>query len=181
MIPNIVGYHTNDRVKIQKFLEKEIPIFSADTHWLGYGRYFWDTYSNSQYWKTEKERKNNDLNTEFLTIRANILLDETLDLTDSHISKRLDEIWNLYLIKINSDKEKNVPLGKRIDIIFEIFPEMKKKYKVIKCFGKYYKNEIKTFNLFMSSRLTDEVKTIYCVRNENKIKNPECIEEKVRR
>ena len=56
-VPNIIGYHANDKEKCQKFVENSICIFSEDTYWLGYGMYFWDTMSNAVYWKTEKFRK----------------------------------------------------------------------------------------------------------------------------
>ena len=55
--PNVNVYHTNDRLKIENFLETSELIISKDTNWLGSGMYFWDNLSNAKYWKNEKLRK----------------------------------------------------------------------------------------------------------------------------
>lgn len=168
MLPNIIGYHANDRERIDKFISLNIPIFSNDTHWLGYGMYFWDNFSNAEYWKDQKFKKHSQI-CELAIIKVNIIIDEILDLTDLENAKLLDRLWSKYVEK--TGKNENIPLGKKIDILFGLFPDLKRQYKVIKCFGKY-KDELKNLEIFEDTRIMQGAKTIYCVRETKKIKNP---------
>ena len=177
LIQNILGYHSNEKIKILNFVNKNIPIFSDDTHWLGYGMYFWDNYNNSLYWKQEKERKN-EKKIPVLIASANVITESILlDLTDHGHVKFIDRIWNAHLEKLPAKEKKlisNYPLGKRIDFLFKTYPSLEERYKAIKCFGRY-KNNISKFDVICNNKITNGVKTIYCVRDENFIKNPNII------
>lgn len=177
LIQNILGYHSNEEIKILNFVNKSIPIFSDDTYWLGYGMYFWDNYNNSLYWKQEKERKNKK-NIPILIASANVITESILlDLTDYDHIESIDIIWKAHLAKLPAKEKKmisNYPLGKRIDFLFKNYSILEDQYKAIKCFGKY-KNNMGRFNVICNDKITDEVRTIYCVRDKNFIKNPNII------
>jgi len=173
MIPNIIGYHTNDKDRCEKFINNFECIFSEDTYWLGYGMYFWDTKSNAVYWKNEKFRKHKNINIIWI-VKANIILDSILDLTDTENAEDFENLWNEYIQKENiSDAQ--IPIGKKIDILFDFF---ELEYKAVKCFGDYYNNiYIKNQDIFKTTKITQKIKTIYCVKNSENIKYPTFSEE----
>lgn len=174
MESNIIGFHTNNKKKIKNFIEKGIPIISEDITWLGRGMYFWDNISNAKYWKNEKIRKGEVLEKDIDIIKANIIIDDILDLTDKETCEAFNYLWNGISYKKRC-KIKDNELGKKIELIFEMYSYLKESIKVIKCFGNY-KNNIDKFDFLNGSRLTLNSKTIYCVIDYNCIKNPKIIE-----
>jgi len=163
MIPNIIGYHTNAPEKCIDFLNNDCIIESIDKHWLGNGMYFWDNLGNAHYWANEKKRKDNL--PKVYIIRANIVVDQMLDLTDNDIINKINDIWNQYCYRkrINSDK----PLGVKLNTLFKFYSNFHSNYKVIKAVG-YYKDH-KLHNFFIDSNVSSQVKTIYCVKCSSKI------------
>jgi len=182
LIPNIIGYHTNDKTRCENFIKNSIGIFSEDTHWLGYGMYFWDNKSNATYWKDEKFRKHKEINVLWIT-QANIIIDEILDLTDIEVAKTFEKLWEDYSSKKGFLQNENneIPIGKKIDMLFDFYDELSNEYKVIKCYGQY--KGIKDLNIFYRTnncKITNKVRVIYSVRDEKKISNPKLLEECLR-
>lgn len=171
MESNIIGFHTNTKDKIKNFIEKSIPITSEDTTWLGTGMYFWDNLSNAKYWKNEKIRKNEGSEETIKIIKANIIIDDILDLTDSDICNSFNFMWN----SISPSERSNIKdneLGKKIDLMFKTYYEFYKDVKVIKCFGEYKNSKRNDLDFLISTKLTLNAKTIYCVRDYSCIKKP---------
>ena len=97
--PNIIGYHTNSKIKCKNFMDNEnYLIWSKDTHWLGDGMYFWDNLSNADYWLSEKKRKEPQIK-EWSIVSANIYLNKMLDLTDEKIVEQYNKLWVSYCEK----------------------------------------------------------------------------------
>lgn len=163
MTPNIIGYHTNSPEKCIDFLNKDCIIESKDKYWLGNGMYFWDNHGNALYWAKQKKRK--DCLAKVCIVKANIIIDQLLDLTDNDVIDTINDIWNNYCCRkrINSDR----PLGIKLNTLFDFFSDFNDKYKVIKAVG-YYKDH-KLHNFFIDSNVSSQIKTIYCVKSSNKI------------
>lgn len=164
----IVGYHTNSKNKIQKFLETKEPIFSNDSYWLGRGMYFWDNLSNACYWKKEKIRKKEVVEDELAILNARIEVDleNMLDLTDEETLKMLDNLWNIIRIKGKKKIEKE-KLGENLDLIFDMFEDSFKCYKVVKCLAKYKNDPMKNYQFFETTRITIGNRIIYSVKDKN--------------
>ncbi len=178
-VPNIIGYHANDKEKCKNFVGKSIYIFSEDTYWLGYGMYFWDTFSNAVYWKTEKFRKHQYIDCVWI-VKANILVEDILDLTDTEIVTQFEELWNNYsnMKEIEIAEQNEIPIGKKIDMMFDFY---ELKYKVIKCCGNYHRiTDSSIFSNTKKCRITQKSKVIYSVRNKDAVKNQVFIEEYMR-
>lgn len=176
LIPNVIGYHTNDKNRSIKFINNLSCIFSEDTHWLGYGMYFWDNLHNAVYWKTEKFRKHKKINEIWIT-KSNVLLDNILDLTDTTEAKNFELLWNDYANKkdYNTAQSNNIPIGEKIDRLFDFYDL---KYLSIKCYGKYTKiRDLDLFNNTKGCKITQRVKVIYSIRDKCKIKNPVFVKE----
>ena len=73
--PNIIVYHCNDIERCDIFLEKKDYMIESkeDGIWLGEGMYFWDNYSNANYWLHEKERKDTQ-DKQFSIIKGNAII-----------------------------------------------------------------------------------------------------------
>lgn len=158
-MPNIIGYHANDRDRCSEFVNYRTIITSEDTHWLGLGMYFWDNLGNAKYWLLEKKRKAQEV-ISWSIVQANINLDQLLDITDEDILDTLNKLWYEYCAK--SHRNSNAPLGKKIDILFEYFSLLSSNYCTIKGHGKYDRVQSE---FLVGSYLVSNIKTIYCVRN----------------
>lgn len=183
ILPNIIGYHTNDKERCEIFLEKEEYIIEAeDEDWLGTGMYFWDNLSNAKFWVKNKQKKINEV----MVTEATIILDENLDLSDEEIIAKFEELWRQICFKEKEEianinrklypqKKRNVEeiTGKKIDFIFNYF-NMGVKYKSIKAIGYYPNRREKDFYYkidLKSGHLTGLAKNIYCVKDYKKIVN----------
>lgn len=180
LIPNIIGYHANDKKRCERFLQDNCyMIASEDTHWLGDGMYFWDNLSNAKYWAKEKRRKQ-ETQTIWI-VESHIILDNVLDLTDSELRQKIWELWVLYdrqlkrAGKFNSQKYKY--LGQRLNALFKVFPSLSS-YDVIKAHAHYPKtpsdkllDEVYKFLPEDIPYVDDSIKTIYCVKRNKKIMN----------
>lgn len=166
---NIIGYHVNDKDRCERFVkEDEYIIFSNDVSWLGYGMYFWDNQSNAKYWINEKKRKENTIRY-IAKVQANIFIDKLLDLTDQDILDTFDRLWEQYSSRGNINI--NQPIGLKLDRLFDFLELLDNSYKVIRVFGKYKKQEEKSFLIYKtqedktSVELTSKIKMVYCVRD----------------
>ncbi len=177
MIPNIIGYHTNSKEKCERYINEGIFIESKDIKWLGCGMYFWDNISNAIYWREEKIRKMEAA--ELLIIKANVLIEELLDLTDLQVLEFINQMWDLYCERINRKKRK-APMGKKLDALFKMFEELDESYSVMKVNGFYKKTPVSDFFVESNnSMITNKVKTIYCVRRKEKAVEAEIFEKEV--
>lgn len=142
MRPLAVLYHCNDAFRCNKFInDASYLILSVeDGKWLGTGMYFWDNVGNAHYWKREKVRKsqNDSLNghTLYSIVQAGVYTDAMLDLTDIEVCEKVELIWEEYMKSINSS-EKYVPLGAKLNTLFECFGFFQSNYSVVKVIGKY--------------------------------------------
>ncbi|WP_335932325.1 hypothetical protein [Fusobacterium polymorphum] len=180
---NVEVYHTNDRLKIENFLETSELIISKDTNWLGSGMYFWDNLSNAKYWKNEKLRKRET--TDIKIIKGTIFLEKMLDLTDEETVRYIDDIWS-YISKFSEIKKikiEKAELGRKLDVIFDFYKNISDEetknfdYNVIKCLGSYRKNLMGSLDLFSESNLTLSNKIIYSVKENICIGKFEIIDE----
>ncbi len=172
---NIIGYHINDKDRCERFVnDDKYMIFSNDTCWLGYGMYFWDNKANAKYWIAQKKRK--EKNIQYIgQVKANIFIDKLLDLTDEDVLNSFNRLWEQYCDKEKIDK--NQPLGVKLDRLFDFFKFIDESFKVIRVFGKY-ENSIETdFLIYQTKKdsskvkLTNQIKTVYCVRNHEYVCN----------
>lgn len=173
---NIVGYHVNDSERCKDFLENKKMIFSADTHWLGYGMYFWDNPSNANYWVVQKKRKIKEEQQnikELYIIQGNIFLDQLLDLTDTDILQNFEKLWQAYCEHKGCSKSEL--LGIKIDRLFDFYDELNLQLKVIKVHAEYPYTPKRKFLNYSDSKnkvqATYKIKTIYSVRDEECITN----------
>ena len=178
--PNVDVYHTNDRLKIEKFLQTNELIISKDTNWLGSGMYFWDNLSNAKYWKDEKLRKNET--TDIKIIKGKIFLEKLLDLTDEETVKYIDDIWSFIskFSEIQKMKIEKAELGRKLDVIFDFYKALSSQefnYNVIKCLGSYRKNLMESLDLFSESNLILSNKIIYSVKENSCMSKFEIIDE----
>lgn len=166
---NIIGYHVNDKDRCERFIsEKEYIICSEDVYWLGYGMYFWDNQANAEYWLDQKKRK--EKNIKYIAqVKANIFIDNLLDLTDHNVLKTFDGLWEQYCRKEKISR--NMPIGKKLDMLFDFLTILDTTYRVIRVFGKYEKDYERNFLIYKtkenetSIKLTNKIKTVYCVRS----------------
>ena len=139
-----------------------------DGIWLGEGMYFWDNYSNANYWLHEKERKDTQ-DKQFSIIKGNAIISKILDLTDFDICNTFEKIWRLYANKVGIDI--NIPLGKKINFLFDNVTFVRDAYDVIKIHGKYNRtpeNDLYRYNIHSTqTEPTLNVKTIYSVRKND--------------
>ena len=162
--PVVIGFHTNSKEKCDKLLKGEFCA-SEDTNWLGKGLYFWDNFSNAQYWKNQKIRKKEVFDKEQISIiKAYIDCERVLDLTDTEILNTMNRVWECIYI-IDSKVDRNLQLGKRIDFLLKRFPDME--CPVVKGIGEYRNSENHKF--FSGTRLVSDVKIIYSVRDDKAI------------
>lgn len=177
MIPNIIGYHTNSKEKCERYINEGIFIESKDIRWLGCGMYFWDNFSNAVYWKNEKIRKMEAK--DLFVIKANVLIDELLDLTDLQVLEFINQMWDLYCERINRKKRK-APMGKKLDALFKMFEELDESYSVMKVNGFYKKTPVSDFFVESNnSMITNKIKTIYCARRREKVVDAEIFNKEV--
>lgn len=173
LLPNIIGYHCNSKEKCDAFLrdDKHLVVYN-DTYWLGKGMYFWDTLASASYWEAEKKRKGDE---GLLIVQANILLDDLLDLTDQRIAQEIAGIWLEYC-KIKEEPQSQ-PLGVKLDKIGTFFQKQNRFFpNVIKVHGLYPR--IKPLPFLHETpaksqypQATNMVRSIYCVKNSNKVLN----------
>lgn len=173
---NIIGYHTNDKERVSQFTSNNIDIInSEDTYWLGYGMYFWDNKSNSEYWLKEKIKKEKDK--EFSILKSNLYIDNMLDLTDLNTLNEMEDLWNSFCEK--SGHKKNCPLGKKIDLLFAFYNSLSSAYSIVKVFGRYVHTPKNNFIRRKSySKVCEpiyDIKVIYCVKDKSIISNKEHI------
>lgn len=174
---NIIGYHVNDKERCMKFVNNDkYLITSEDKYWLGFGMYFWDNYSNVEYWHRRKKKHNPDLT--YIKVRANIYINEELllDLSDEIVVERLEFLWKLYCEKNKENRDQ--PLGIKIDKLFNFFDDMLKRIKIIRGIGNY-NNEVKRENPFIEfskqkeglPKVDSNLKIIYCTRTYDVVVN----------
>ncbi len=167
MIPNIIGYHANEKQKCTDYIERGIFIKSNDTYWLGDGMYFWDNHSNAIYWMNEKIRKSEAVCVSI--IKANVIIDKLLDFTDLETLKRFDKLWSYFCEKRNESIK--LPLGKKIEMLFDFFEDLENEFNVLRVNADYNKTPDISFLYSGNNKVTHKIKTIYCVRNNDVIKN----------
>lgn len=172
--PNIIGYHTNIDKKILSCLSNGNLIIFKDTFWLGRGMYFWDNLGNANYWKYEKIRKGEGTVLDIKIIQANIFVDNILDLTDSQNLEFIDKLWERFVKNNIKEKIPKEHLGKRLDYLFESFPEYFS-YGVIKALGVY--KYVSTNTFFKETNISVKSKLIYSVKKKDYIANFKLYEE----
>lgn len=149
---------------------------SKDDIWLGKGMYFWDNRGNANWWKRKQCDKHP--NAKYSIVAVNAILDNLLYLTDYDIYMKLDELWKQ--ICQLSDLNSNVPLGEKLNFLFDSLG-FGEKYDLIKVYGKYNYTPSKGFFKFdyknVKSEPTIGVKCIYSIRNENCIIEKEKVRE----
>lgn len=172
--PNVVGYHTNDANRCRLFVDQKTSINSPDIHYFGWGMYFWDNLSNAKYWV---RKKRTTIAGEIWIVKANICIEQLLDLSDNDILDFIDKLWSEYCRKKGCSSAG--PLGKKIDALFDFFPMLSANFEVIKGYGGYSKQD-KVVEFLEGSYVVNNVKCIYCVRYETAILHCE-LEEVIQR
>lgn len=173
---NIIGYHTNDEKRVSEFIANRTDVInSEDTCWLGYGMYFWDNKSNTEYWLKEKIRK--EKGQKYSILKANLCIDKILDLTDLNTLNEMENLWNSFCEK--SGHKKNCTLGKKIDLLFKFYDNLPRNYSIIKVFGRYVHTPRNNFIRMRRHSIVCEpiydIKVIYCVKDKSIISNQEHI------
>lgn len=144
---NTLLYHCNDKKRSMRFLSSDtyMIISREDGKWLGQGMYFWDNLGNAMYWKGEKQRRQPE--EDFVIVLARVSTEKLLDLSDPDICDSICKIWDTWKdrAKIGS-RENNIPLGKKLNILYKIIPEFKDIFHVFKIYGKY--NKTRPSNLY---------------------------------
>lgn len=165
IVPNIIGYHTNDEHRCEMFVEKGVPINHADVFYFGRGMYFWDNLSNAKYWVKQKIRKNKDQTIcKWWIVRVNINVSSVLDLTDEIVLESVNNLWKTYCQKKNCNPKE--PLGKKIDILFDYFGVLSV-YTVVK--GNVEYKGLSVAEFLNDTFVVNKIKCIYSVRCENSI------------
>ena len=180
MVANIVGYHANYASKFPDPIPENYLIVSNDTDWLGNGMYYWDNRSNAQYW-IRKKKKDSPGECIFL-VAGNIIIDQLLDLTDQDIIGVVEKTWINYCKLKKIVDYSNIPIGVRLNRLFDFFAYYRQEYKVIKGIGFYRRAKQHVFFIDENCNkefpcLTSQIKTIYCVKCCDKISNLMKIEE----
>lgn len=176
MLPNILGYHCNDKKRCKDFIEKNKLIWSSseiDGQWLGNGMYFWDNLSNAKYWEKEKQRKNK--NDEFDIVVANISLQRFLDLTDEDVVCGVERYWGKLNDELQLTREGEVVyIGEKLNYLFE-YVEAFKEFNTLKIHALYPRKKEKIINYKISSnktpRPTTQVRSIFSIKNKSAILN----------
>ncbi|MDU1373988.1 MAG: hypothetical protein E6937_07090 [Staphylococcus epidermidis] len=174
----IIGYHCNDEVKIDKFKNREVSLLISyeDDIWLGNGMYFWENKSNLDYWKRNRERNYPDKN--FSSVEVMLSLDFLLDLSDKEHRKFCKKVLSDLIErgKDNGIDESifNNDLGEVINVLFSKTDILASHFNVLRTHGLYNWSEDKFLvgndNKYQSvNRPTSNVKNIYCVKNERAI------------
>lgn len=180
MESKIILFHSDEESKCKKFVEKENGLIisgnTKDDIWLGKGMYFWDNKGNANWWKNKQQNRNKDKRYSIVTVNA--ILNNLLDLTDFEVYMEMEELWKQ--ICKQCDLDSNIPLGKKLDFLFEAF-NFGKEYDLIKVYGKYNRTPNKGFFKFdyqsMKPEPTISIKCIYSIRNEKCIVEKEIKEE----
>jgi hypothetical protein len=173
MIPNIIGFHANDAIKFTDPIKDDCFIMASDTKWFGNGMYFWDNLSNANYWVRKKLRES-EIECVYI-ISANIIINQLLDLTDYDIIDKIERIWINYCKLKKIVDYKHIPVGVRLNILFDFFPDIRNEYKVIKGIGFYKNSKQHHFYVYDAAHnenipyITSQIKTIYCVKCPTKI------------
>lgn len=174
MEPNLILYHCNDIKRCHKFLKDTNYLIATkeDGKWLGSGMYFWDNTGNAEYWFKEKKKKDSDM--EFIIVKAQVVLNKLLDLTDKNVCKSMELLWTSYKNAIH--KNDDVDTGKKINILFDYYQQIfKPEYNVVKVFGQY--RDDNTFIEYNPNSKIPQptlgVKCIYCVKAKECIINRE--------
>lgn len=147
----IKGFHANYKNECQKYINnQDYLIISNDNDYMGRGMYFWEHKSNAEYWRKEKKSDRDSA-----IVSAEINDKSMLDLTDDDICSYLQKIL---------EKVKKLPVrfGRKLDYIFESFPEMNQ-YNVVK--GREHKDKKKENDFLIQTNLTTKSIDIYCVKN----------------
>lgn len=174
-------FHSNEEKKCEEFVSGKIPLIlsknSQDDKWLGVGMYFWDNKGNANWWNKKQLQKNPSI--KYKIIKVNADTSHLLDLTDYDVCTKMEELWNSYCKEI--DKDPDVPLGNKLNALFDAFPEFGKVYMVIKLYGKYNGTPSRGFITFdyksRKAEPTMAAKCIYSVKNDACILEREIIEE----
>ena len=180
MESKLILYHSNKENECNQFIcEKEYLILSKnkrDDIWLGKGMYFWDNKGNAYWWNRKQCKKNPNI--QYIIVAANARLDELLDLTDFDVYIKLEELWQNICRKIQRNSD--VPLGNKLDFLFDI-QHFKKKYAIIKVYGKYNSTPNRGIFRFDYSTVKKEptigVKCIYSIRDGRCIEEKELVEQ----
>jgi len=157
--PRIIGYHCNDKYRCEDFLNDFKMINSEDEQYLGTGMYFWDNYSNAEYWLSKKKTKHQEIE-EWYIVSALIKILMLLDLTDKEQSYMLDGLWRKYCSRTRTHKD--LPLGIKIDNIFKFF-KLYSRYHIIKANAAY--NDMENPNILSGTYVQNNTRTLYCVKN----------------
>lgn len=148
-------FHCNDTNVTSELLHNKLTISThpADKEWGGYGMYFWDNNGNANFWATKKSG-------DAVIVKSYITFDsdnDLLDLTDHEV----ELVMEIILQKIENKLPLDALIGDKIDIICEIL-----NIKIVKFFGKYeHMPQNKLIN--EDTKLTNKVKTIYCIKEGN--------------
>lgn len=156
-------FHVSSHENINDFLRnKQIRLSNHpyDDKWLGCGMYFWDNLGNANFWKLEKEKKSIDCT--ILKCPAFIEEDDLLDLTDNDILNTYEEIINQPMFR-SLIKDEKYSFGQKIDFICSLFHK-----SIVKGYGKY---QYKIHDFLYGSRLTNQVKCVYCIKQDFDINN----------
>ena len=170
-IPKIYLYHCNTKEKCDNFLNNTLELIESnhkyDDNWLGKGMYYWDNLGNAKYWKKDKIRKNPS--NKFVIIKSFVSLEKVLDLTDDDIVNIIEEVWKKLNIQdeTNKDLKNKMPIGAKLDFIYEKISEIKTKYSIIKIIGINYKPKNNFFNEIKNNKIkpSSTVKVIYNVKD----------------
>lgn len=171
----LILYHCNKQEECLKFLNKQDYLISSqeDGIWLGKGMYFWDNISNARFWKREKIKRESNSQLSIVCIKANG--DRILDLTDLEVCNKIADIW-IKLSEKGKIKFENEPLGKKLNVLYEIFPDFIKMYPMIKIYGMYSKTPKN--NLFSYDIRTQKAEPTLISKCIYSIKDSKCILEK---
>jgi hypothetical protein len=169
MIENIIVYHTNTKDEIEPFVNDKRMIYHDDTHYLGYGMYFWDNQGNARYWARKKLRERTDLDEVYITQARLIFSTPILDLTDIEVIRKVRDLWIIYCDKLG-EKNTNQFFGTILNILRKYFPTLDE-MKISKCHGDYSQNKKQSFlsRLGNKSYIDSRPKTIYSIRCESVI------------
>ena len=152
-------YHCNHESVTSQLMTGKLVISQHpnDDSWGGRGMYFWDNLGNARYWSKQKCGE-----TKIVRCVVNFNFDDDiLDLTDYYIESKFAK-----LLSLTGDFIKDKPIGKKIDYLCKNIG-----YKIVRFFGEYEQTPqtdlINDTNI--PNKLTNKVKIIYCVKNNNLI------------
>lgn len=174
----IIVYHCNEQNKINKFRNREIPLLISyeDDIWLGNGMYFWENESNLDYWKRNREKKYPSTN--FSSVEVMLSLEKLLDLSNKEHTKLCKRVLGDLIERAEEDEiNKEIfskDLGEIINILFSKTPVFEEHFEVLRTHGLYNWKE-DAFLVGNDEKYkfrntpTSNVKTIYCVKNEQAV------------